>query len=71
MLMKQYCNNLYKGTKKEYFSDLTNDLENNKKRFIITVNPETIMFALKNNEMNEILLNKDNSLVADGIAVLK
>lgn len=71
MLMKQYFNNLYKGTKKEYFSDLTNDLENNKKRFIITVNPETIMFALKNNEMNEILLNKDNSLVADGIAVLK
>lgn len=69
--MKKYLNNLYKNSKEEYFKFIDNNLENEKKTFIITVNPETIMYALKNSDMSNILSNKKNSLVADGIAVVK
>ena len=69
--MKEYLNNLFLGTKEEYFDLLKKDLKNNKKRFIITVNPETIMTSLYNNTMSSILLNKTNSLVPDGISVVK
>lgn len=69
--MEKYLNKLYKNSKEEYFKFIDNNLENEKKTFIVTVNPETIMYALKNNDMSRILLNKKNSLVADGVAVVK
>lgn len=69
--MKEYLKNLYTKDKNTYFKLLANDLKNKHKRFIITVNPETLMLSESDAELKNILDNKTNSFVPDGIAVVK
>jgi N-acetylglucosaminyldiphosphoundecaprenol N-acetyl-beta-D-mannosaminyltransferase len=69
--MKEYLSNLYTGSKESYYNYLLDLLHDESKEFIITVNPETIMTAYKNDTIASILLDKSNSLVPDGIAVVK
>lgn len=67
----KYLDKLYKGSKKEYLSILENDLKNNNKKMIVTVNPETLIISNEDIEVAKILDDKDVSLVADGIVVVK
>lgn len=69
--MKEYLKNLYTKDKNTYFKLLANDLKNEHKRFIITVNPETLMLSESDAELKNILDNKTNSFVPDGIAIVK
>ena len=69
--MKEYLSNLYTGSKESYYNYLLDLLHDESKEFIITVNPETIMTAYKNDTIASILQDKSNSLVPDGIAVVK
>ena len=69
--MKEFLKNLYIKDKNTYFKLLANDLKNKHKRFIITVNPETLMLSESDAELKNILDNKTNSFVPDGIAVVK
>lgn len=69
--MKEYLKNLYTKDKNTYFKLLANDLKNKHQRFIITVNPETLMLSESDAELKRILDNKSNSFVPDGIAVVK
>lgn len=69
--MKEYLKKLYNKEKNKYFKLLENDLKHKHKRFIITVNPETLMLSEKDNELKEILDSKEFSFVPDGIAVIK
>ena len=68
--MKDYLKNLYIKDKNTYFKLLSNDLKNNHKRFIITVNPETLMLSENDKELKKIL-DGNYSFVPDGIAVVK
>lgn len=56
---------------KTVLKELEDCLKNNKKKFIITANPETIMLAEKDAETKDMLHNKDVLKVPDGIAVVK
>ncbi len=67
--MKSFYENLYKQSKKSYFKYLEDILLNNEKKFIITANPETFSLGIKNNEIGDMLINKNNSVVADGIGI--
>lgn len=69
--MKEYLQLMYKGTKKDYYEYLDNLLENDQKKFIITANPETLSMAKKDEEVNNMLLDTNNSVVPDGVAVIK
>lgn len=69
--MKKYLEKLYKKDKKTYFKLLENDLKHKHKRFIVTVNPETLMNSQSDEELKEILNCNYISLVPDGIAVVK
>lgn len=69
--MKEIFKNIYNKSKEEYFNYLRKILKNNDKKFIITVNPEIVMNSVNNNEILEILINKNNSLVPDGISIVK
>ncbi|MGN1378949.1 MAG: WecB/TagA/CpsF family glycosyltransferase [Bacilli bacterium] len=69
--MKKIFKNIYNKSKEEYFNYLRKLLKNNDKKFIITVNPEIVMNSVNNNEILEILINKNNSLVPDGISIVK
>ena len=53
--MKEYLKNLYTKDKNTYFKLLANDLKNKHKRFIITVNPETLMMSESDSELKAIL----------------
>lgn len=68
--MQKYLKKIYKDSKDKYFNELAKDLKNKMKRFIITVNPETLMISENDNELKAIL-DSNFSYVADGIAVVK
>ena len=69
--MKKYFANLYTDTYQSYINKLDKYLKNNTKKFVLTANPEMFYIAKNNVTLNDSLLNKDNDVVVDGIAVLK
>jgi len=69
--MKEYLKRIYGNNKEKYFNILKKDLKNNTKKFIITVNPESLVNGSKDKDLNEMLLDEQVSLVPDGIAIVK
>lgn len=69
--MKQYFKHLFTGTKEEFYSILDTCLKKNQKKMIITANPETFMVAKKNDLLSQAILDNENLVVADGIALVK
>lgn len=63
--------NLYINSKEDFYKIIEKKLKNKEKTFIITANPETYMLSEKDKEMYEILNDKDNLIVPDGIAIVK
>ena len=69
--MKDILEKIYNEKKNKFYSILEDLLTTNKKKFIITVNPEIIIKSYKNIEIKEMLLNDNNILVPDGISIIK
>lgn len=69
--MTNYFQKLYKGSMKDFKALIKQDLQNNNKRFIVTANPEAFMLAKKNPDINELLLDENTTIVADGIGIVK
>ena len=69
--MKDYLRQLYSKSQKDYFKLLSKWLKNNEKKFIITANPETLTMTENDEEVSKMLLDKNNSVVPDGIAIVK
>jgi len=69
--MKKFLKMIYRKSKNEYFEKLENWIESNTKKFIITANPETITMAKNDEEVHNMLLDKNNSVIPDGIAIVK
>jgi len=69
--MKELFRNLYGKSKNEYFIKLSKYLDNHEKKFVVTANPETFRIAQEDDEVRSILLNGDNDIIPDGIAVVK
>ena len=69
--MKQYFDRLYKNTNSAFMAELRRNLENNRKTFIVTANPEAFMFGEKDPEMDALLMDDAVTVVADGIGIVK
>ena len=69
--MKDILEKIYNEEENIFYNILEDLLTTNKKKFIITVNPEIIMKSYKNIEIKEMLLNDNNFLVPDGISIIK
>lgn len=69
--MRQYFDFIYNHSKEDYFKYLDKLLNNNSKKFIITANPETITMAGTDEEVNKMLLDENNCVIPDGIAIVK
>lgn len=69
--MKDILEKIYNEEENIFYSILEDLLITNKKKFIITVNPEIIMKSYKNIEIKKMLLNDNNILVPDGISIIK
>ena len=70
-VIKKYFERLYTKNKNEYYIKLSKYLDNHESKFIVTANPETFKMAKANKEIEDILLNKDNDIIPDGIAIVK
>lgn len=69
--MKEYFKRLYNKTSKSFYKLIKENLKNEKKQFIVTANPETFMKAEQDEIINNILLDKDTTIVPDGIGIVK
>lgn len=67
----QYFKTLYNKGPDSFFDDLNKMVNENKKTFIITANPETFSYAKKDKEISEMLLDSQNIIVPDGIGIVK
>ncbi len=62
--------NFLNVTKSQFLKQVESDLSQHKNRFIITANPEIVMFARKNPDYAKIVHSADY-LVPDGIGIVK
>ena len=69
--MRKYLEKIYESSKESYYEYVANILKEQGKKFIITVNPEIISHAKKNDVINKMLLDENVSKIPDGISIVK
>ena len=69
--MKKLFERLFKGTEADFHKLMLDNLEKDSKMFIVTANPETFMKSAYDKEIETLLLDKDATLVPDGIGIVK
>ena len=69
--LRRFFDKIYPDGEKKFFEDIEKDLKNEKKRFIVTANPETLMIANSNKELADCLLQEYVTIVPDGIGIIK
>ena len=69
--IKKYIEKTYNKSRDSFHKLVKENLNKDKKMFIITANPETLMIVEYNNEFQKILLDEITMIVPDGIGVLK
>lgn len=69
--MKKVFKRLYTNSFDNFCELLKDRINSNKKTFIVTANPETFMMSEKDSEIRNMLLDKNVTLVPDGIGVVK
>lgn len=69
--MKELFYKLYKKDKENFYKIIRNNLESNKKTFIVTANPETFMTSISDSELKQLLIDKQTTVVPDGVGIVK
>ena len=69
--LKEYLKRIHGESLNEYYNSLNCSMENCKREFIVTVNPEILVNATKDEGLDKMLLDENVSLVPDGIAIVK
>lgn len=69
--LEKYIQKIESTSKEKFVEELEEKIEKNCKTFIVTANPETLMIAKKNPEFDKCLMNKETTIVPDGIGIIK
>ncbi len=69
--MKIFFEKLYKGSRESFLQSLKKDLQEEKKTFVVTANPEAFMFGEQDAEVERLLTDDQTTVVADGIGIVK
>lgn len=69
--MIEYFEKIYKNSADNFHSLVKSNINNGKKMFIVTANPETLMIAEKNHDFKSALLDDATTIIADGIGIVK
>lgn len=69
--VEKYISKVYSKGEESFVSELEERVKENKKTFIVTANPETLMIANSNEKFDECLMNEETIIVPDGIGVVK
>ena len=70
-LLTKELENITTKSYDDVIKEIEDKMINNKKCFIVTANPETIMISQKNKVIKEILFNNNILKVPDGISIVK
>lgn len=69
--MRQLLDKVYNKSQREFFELLKENIINDKKTFIVTANPETLMIGVNNPEFKKVLMDEKVTITPDGIGVVK
>ena len=69
--MRKIFERLYTNDYSKFCKKIRDDIENGKKTFIITANPETFMLSENDDEVKALLNDSNSILVPDGVGVVK
>lgn len=69
--MKELFQKLYNKDITSFYKKIEANLNKEKKMFIVTANPETFMKSESDDELNNLLHDKETILVPDGIGIVK
>lgn len=69
--VEKYISKVYPKGEESFITELEQRIKENKKSFIVTANPETLMIANSNEEFDKCLMDKETIIVPDGIGVVK
>lgn len=69
--MKKLFKRLYSKDVESFYKILEENLQKEKKMFIVTANPETFMKSESDSELDKLLNDKETVLVPDGIGIVK
>ena len=69
--MFEYFKRLYSKSSESFYKLVKKNLKDDKKQFIVTANPETFMKAEQDEVMNKMLLDKNTTIVPDGLGIVK
>ena len=70
-VMRELFKKLYTASSDSFYAVLNSDLQSENKRFIVTANPEAFVLASENEDIRELILSDDTTVVADGIGIVK
>lgn len=69
--IEKYIKKTYNNGMNNFVKELEMKIKNNSKTFIVTANPETLVTASKNKQLDSCLMNSTTIIVPDGIGLLK
>ena len=69
--MIEYFEKLFKDGQDEFEKSLHHNLVEERKTFVVTANPETLMIGQDNKEFDRVLRDENVTIVPDGIGVVK
>lgn len=68
--LRKYIKKVYNKGKANFINELQEHIKNNQKSLIVTANPETLITAIKNVQLDACLMDSNTIIVPDGIGVL-
>lgn len=68
--MREYYKKIYKGDKQSFIKGLEEDIVQEKRKCVVTANPEIFMLADRIPGVKELLISEDTEIVADGIGII-
>ena len=69
--LSKFFDKIYANGKDDFYKNIDESLKKGKKRFVVTANPETLMIANRNPELEKCLLKDYVTIVPDGIGIIK
>lgn len=69
--VRELLTGVYQKKQESFFYELEQRLLQKKKTFVITANPEIVMKAREDQNLYDILMNKEHMITADGIGIVK
>lgn len=69
--MKEYYLSISNCSQSSLLEKLKKSMKDKKKEFVVTANAEIFMEALNNQDIDKILTNRINTIIADGISIIK